>query len=91
MVGAIIILWNKSETFRQFVLNMWEQIKIKFQEFKDWLTGIFTVDWSNSFGMFGNVINAFLQNVKNVWDSIKRIFEGVIQFVKKVRLLEIGV
>lgn len=82
LVGAIIILWNKSETFRQFVLNMWEQIKLKFQEFKDWLTGIFTVDWSNSFGMFGNVINAFLQNVKNVWDSIKRIFEGVIQFVK---------
>lgn len=82
LVGAIIILWNKSETLRQFVLNMWEQIKLKFQEFKDWLTGIFTVDWSNSFGMFGNVINAFLQNVKNVWDSIKRIFEGVIQFVK---------
>ena len=82
LVGAIIILWNKSETFRQFVLNMWEQIKLKFQEFKDWLTGIFTVDWSNSFGMFGNVINAFLQNVKNVWNSIKRIFEGVIQFVK---------
>lgn len=49
-----------------------------------YLQGIFAKDWTESFGAFGNIINAFSANVKNVWNSIKNIFSGVIDFVRGV-------
>lgn len=45
------------------------------------LTNIFAVDWTQSFGAFGEILNAFSANAKNVIDSIKRIFGGIIDFV----------
>ena len=32
----------------------------------------------------GNVLNAFLANVKNVWNAIRSVFNGIITFVKNV-------
>ena len=81
LIGAITLLWNKSETFRNDVLAMWNTITSAFQSFDDFLNNIFSVDWSNAFGSFGNVINAFLVNVKGVWDSIKQVFSGIIDFI----------
>lgn len=52
-----------------------------FQKFDDWLTGIFSTDWTEQFGMFGNVLNGFFSNVKNIWEDIKRVFSGIIDFV----------
>lgn len=81
LIGAIVLLWNKSDAFRQDVINMWNTITSAFQSFDDFLSNIFSVDWSTAFGSFGNVVNAFLVNVKGVWDSIKRIFGGIIDFI----------
>ena len=81
LIGAIVLLWNKSDAFKNDVLASWDTIKTKFQEFDDFLSNIFSVDWSTAFGSFGNVINAFLVNVKGVWDSIKQVFGGIIDFI----------
>lgn len=84
LIGAIVLLWNKSDSFRNDVLASWDTIKTKFQEFDDFLNNIFSVDWATAFGSFGNVVNAFLVNVKGVWDSIKQVFGGIIGFIKNV-------
>ena len=34
--------------------------------------------------MLGEVLNAFFANVKNIWDSVKRVFDGVIDFIRGV-------
>ena len=107
LVSAFIYLWNNCEEFRQFWVNLWENIKKVFsdvwdaivgfftetipnaidtvlgvfQKFDDWLTGIFSTDWSESFGAFGEVINGFLANIKNIWNSIKKVFQGIIDFI----------
>lgn len=49
-----------------------------------YLQDIFAKDWTESFGAFGNIINAFSANVKNAWDSITNVFNGVIDFVRGV-------
>lgn len=66
LVAAIIYLWNTNEEFRVFIIGMWEGIKIKFTEFSEWLNGIFTTDWAQSFGFLGDIINGFLANGRKV-------------------------
>ena len=89
-------IWN---SIAQFFQNTWNSIttffseaastaisKVTeiFQKFNDWLSGIFAKDWTEQFGVFGNVINAFMQNVQNIWESIKKIFSGIIDFIAGV-------
>lgn len=63
----------------------WIQEKVQavwefFQGFDDWLTGIFTTDWTQVFPVLGGVMNGFAQNLENIWGSIKQIFNGFMDF-----------
>lgn len=62
----------------------WEQIKGKFSGFSEWLQGIFSRDWSRSFGIFGDVLNGFMRGVSDIWDSLKETFNGIITFINGV-------
>lgn len=110
LVAAFIYLWNNCEAFREFWINLWENIQKAFskvwdaivgfftetipnaidsvlgifKKFDDWLTGIFSTDWSESFGAFGEILNGFFANVQNIWNSIKKVFQGIIDFVSGV-------
>lgn len=72
------------DKLKENVGNAWEKAQEKFQKFDNFLTNIFSRDWTNNFGIFGEALNAFFKNVSNIWESIKRIFEGVIEFVAGV-------
>lgn len=55
------------------------------QGLDSWLQGVFKTDWTKIFGPgLGDIINAFMKNVENIWNAIKQIFQGVIDFVKGV-------
>ena len=55
------------------------------QSVDDFLQGVFVVDWTNIFGpVLGNILNGFFANVANIWNGIKQIFEGVINFIQGV-------
>lgn len=64
--------------------EVWQWIQEKFQGFKDWLDGVFSTDWSQKFGFFGDILNSFLSTVSNIWNSIKQIFSGIIDFIAGV-------
>ena len=48
------------------------------------LQGVFAKDWTEQFGAFGNVLNAFFANVENIWNAVKSIFSGIVSFVKNI-------
>lgn len=48
------------------------------------LQGAFAKDWTEQFGVFGNVLNGFFASVQNICDSVKMIFSGFVDFVKNV-------
>lgn len=78
-------VWNAIVGFfTETIPNAIGKVTEIFQKFDSWLTGIFSTDWSESFGAFGEVINAFFANVKNIWNSIKKVFHGIIDFVSGV-------
>ncbi|MDU4939621.1 MAG: hypothetical protein E6X34_14305 [Clostridium sp.] len=64
--------------------QVWDWIKDKFNQFKEWLGGVFATDWSEKFGILGDVLNAYLANVKNVLDGVKRFLSGIIDFIAGV-------
>ena len=62
-----------------------DEIQDLLQKFNNWLQSIFAKDWTEIFGpVLGEVLNGFFANIKNVWDSIKKIFDGIIDFIRGV-------
>lgn len=61
--------------------QVWGSITGFFQEFDTFLTGIFQTDFTEAFGEFGNVLNGFFDFTEEIWNSIKQIFGGVIDFI----------
>lgn len=54
------------------------------EPFDKFLSGVFSTDWTKSFGVLGNVLNAFFKSVQNIWNSVRQIFDGIIQFIDGV-------
>ena len=54
------------------------------QPFIDFVKGIFQTDWSKSFGTLGSVLNTFLGTVQHIWGNIKRVFNGIVEFITGV-------
>lgn len=62
-----------------------DEIQAMLARFDEWLTGVFATDWTEIFGpVLGGAFNAFFQNIENVWNGIKQIFNGVIDFIRGV-------
>lgn len=62
-----------------------DDIKAALQKVDNFLQNIFAKDWAQVLGpVLGEALNSFFANVKNIWDSIKKIFDGIIDFVRGV-------
>jgi hypothetical protein len=84
VVAVFILLWNNCEGFRNFFIGMWQSIQAGIQSFDAWLTSAMQTDWTTSFGALGEILNTFFYIVGGVWESIKMVFSGVIDFVSGV-------
>ena len=81
LVAAFVILWNKSEGFRNFWIGLWENILSVVQPVIDWIKGAFDAivtffqeNWQ-SIGLF--ILNPFAGVFKYLYDN----FEGFRNFV----------
>lgn len=82
LAAVLVTLYNKNEWFRNKVNEVWSTIKNIFTNFSGFLKGIFSTDWTKSFGVFGNILNAFSRNVSNIFNGVRSVFNGIISFVK---------
>lgn len=79
LVTAFIVLWNKSDAFREFWINLWEGIKKLVKAFSDWLADAFEDLVDNAKTIFNNLKTFF----NNIWNAIKTIFTNVINAIVK--------
>lgn len=84
VVAVLVILWNTNEDFRNAVIGAWESITEAFSSFDEWLTGIFTTDWTENLGALGEILNSFFDTVSGIWNGIKQAFTGIIDFIAGV-------
>lgn len=82
--NPIILLIAAIVALVTLIATKGDEIQAILQKVDDFLQNIFAADWTESFGAFGNVLNAFFANVKNIWDAIKKIFDGIIDFIRGV-------
>lgn len=66
------------------LVTHWDTVKNTMNTIKDWIANAFVHDWTKEFGYLGEYLNAWFKNIKNLWDGIKQIFNGIITFVKGV-------
>nr|DAG37425.1 MAG TPA: minor tail protein [Caudoviricetes sp.] len=49
-----------------------------------WLDRVFKTDWVKAFGVIGDFMNGWLRNVQNIFESVKQVFRGIVDFVNGV-------
>ena len=91
LIAVFVLLWNKSEAFRDFWIDLWNRIKEPVVAAIDtvkaaWndLTGIFQGDLSGGTDALARLIGAdrvawiisTVQTVKQVWEDVKTAFTG---------------
>lgn len=69
VVAAFIYLWNNCEGFRNFWINLWENVKSVFSAVGEWL---------------GITVNAIWETIQAAWDGIGNTISTVINTVQTV-------
>lgn len=74
LIAAIVLLWNNSEAFRNFVTGAFDAIMSVAQTVIDAIVGFFTGTVPNAIG----VVVGFFQNL---WNTIVSVFNGALSTV----------
>ncbi len=69
LVGAFVVLWNKSEGFRNFWINLWEGLKNTVSVVIDAVVGAF---------------NSFVDYLSSIPEKINEFIQGAINFFKEL-------
>ncbi len=86
LIMAFMVLWETSETFRNFFLNMWDTIVLKVTFVKDMIVTFFTVTIPEAFQSFIDFmkggVNVVIGLINNVINGINYLINGLnkIQF-----------
>lgn len=73
LVAAFVVLWKKSDAFRNFWIGLWEDIKKYAKIAVDAISKFFSSAWDG----IKKAWSATGQFFKNIWDGIKKVFNGV--------------
>lgn len=69
LVAAFVILWNKSEGFRNFWIGLWEAIKTAVAPVVEWIKEAFSTAWDY---------------IKAVWEQVQPYFSAIWEGIKAV-------
>ena len=83
-IAVGVLLYKNWGTICKWAKKVKEIAINSFSALSDWLGTVFSTDWTKQFGIFGNILNAFFKNVKNIVKSVKKIFSGLIKTVTGV-------
>ena len=79
LVAAFVVLWNKSEKFRNFWKGLWKEIKATTEKYIGAVVDFFKNAWDKIKAVWSKVTSFF----KSVWDGIKEVFNAVSDWFKE--------
>ncbi len=84
LVAAFIYLWNTNEDFRQFWINLWENVKevaiAVWEAIKNFLSAAWEAISSTAQAVWNGIKDFF----SGLWEGIKMIFTTVVEAIKTV-------
>lgn len=78
LVAAFIYLWNNCEGFRQFWIDLWENIKAVAVAIWEGLKEFFTTAWTAISTTAQTVWNAVKEFFSGLWEGIQTVFTTVV-------------
>ena len=81
LVAAFIYLWNTNEEFRQFWINLWENIKEIAVAVWEGLKVFFSAAWEAIRATAETVWNAIAGFFTGLWEGIKNVFTTVVNAI----------
>ena len=76
LVAAFVILWKKSETFRNFWINLWANVKKVAGAAIEAVKSFFSNAWETIKEVWSAAVTFF----KTIWEGIKTAFSSVVNF-----------
>ena len=87
LVAAFIYLWNNSEDFRNFWINLWEKIKEITKTVVDAIVTFFTETIPNALNsvkeFFQKTWDAIKTGVSTAWNAIKETISNIVNGIKE--------
>lgn len=84
LVAAFIYLWNTNEDFRQFWINLWENVKEVAIAVWEAIKNFFTAAWEAISSTAQAVWNGIKDFFSGLWEGIKTIFSTVVEAIKTI-------
>lgn len=84
LVAAFIYLWNTNEDFRQFWINLWENVKAVAIAVWEAIKNFFSAAWEAISSTAQAVWNGIKDFFSGLWEGIKRIFSTVVEVIKTI-------
>ena len=84
VANPIVLLIAAIVALVTLIATKGDEIQAVLKKVDDFLQNIFAKDWSEQFGILGEGLNAFFAIIKGVWDSIKLVFDGIINFIRGI-------
>lgn len=85
LVAGFVILWNKSEAFRNFFIGIWEGIKAAAQAVADWFMNTVVPFFQGIWDSIVEGVTSFGQGVSDfftgLWEGIKAVITTVWDFI----------
>lgn len=84
LVAAFIYLWNTNEDFRQFWIDLWENVKQVAITVWNAIKSFFSTVWNGIKSVFQTVLNAIKTLVTTAFNTYKTIITTVLNAIKTV-------
>ena len=84
LVAAFIYLWNTNEDFRQFWINLWENVKEVAIAVWEAIKNFFSAAWEAISSTAQAVWNGIKDFFSGLWEGIKAIFSTVVEVIKTI-------
>lgn len=84
LVAAFVVLWNKSEAFRNFWIELWENIKSITSEVVTAVGEFFSSLWENIKSVYSTVAEWFSEKFTAVKDAIITVITPILDFFSEV-------
>lgn len=73
LVAAFVVLWNKSESFRNFWISLWDKIK-----------NTCSKTWEAIKGFFNSAWKSIEENFVSAWKKLQETWDGLCEFFSKI-------